>query len=57
METLLSAPTNFLDALEKELIDSGMAEAAEEGDDAAGARSFIAGLRQRPRHPHSLALR
>jgi hypothetical protein len=37
METLLSAPTSFLDALEKELIDSGMAEATEEGDDAAGA--------------------
>ena len=53
METLLSAPTNFLDALEKELIDSGMAEAAEEGDDAAGARSFIAA----GSHPHSLALR
>ena len=38
METLLSAPTSFLDALEKELIDSGMAEAEEEGD-GTGARS------------------
>ena len=38
MESFLSAPTSFLDALEKELIDSGMAEAAEEGDDAAGAK-------------------
>lgn len=36
MESFLSAPTSFLDALEKELIDSGMAE-PEDGDDGAGA--------------------
>ena len=42
METLLSAPTSFLDALEKELIDSGMAEAGEEGDDAATRRASAA---------------
>ena len=48
MEALLSAPTSFLDALEKELIDSGVAEAEEDGDSAAGAHSGCL-LTDRPR--------
>jgi len=46
MESFLSAPTSFLDALEKELIDSGMAE-PEDGDDGAGALPAATGLPER----------